>query len=59
MRKRVLLAMVVGGTLSVLAPAAYATATTLPPACVVVHGPSGATVQVGYAPNGPGACRQL
>ncbi|HEU5034407.1 MAG TPA: hypothetical protein VFT62_06575 [Mycobacteriales bacterium] len=35
------------------------TGSTVPPACVVVTGPNGATVQVGYAPNGPADCQQL
>lgn len=59
MKRRVLVAMVVGGALSVLGPAAHASALSLPPACVVVHGPSGATVQVGYAPSGPSDCQQF
>jgi len=28
-------------------------------ACVVVNGPAHFHLQVGYAPNGPGDCRQL
>jgi hypothetical protein len=65
MTRRVLLAVTaatVGGSLCLLIPGAGAkphAATTLPPACVVVNGPSGATIQIGYAPNGPSDCHQF
>ena len=36
-----------------------ATAPVIPPACIVVHGPSGLTIQVGYAPDGPATCHQV
>lgn len=29
------------------------------PTCVVVNGPNGATLQLGYAPDGPAGCRTL
>jgi hypothetical protein len=45
------------GTTAVLVPAAYAsTAATVPPICVATNLPGGATLQVGYAPNGPSNC---
>jgi hypothetical protein len=48
------------GALAIPAFAAPApSATTLPAACVVVNGPSGATLQIGYAPTGPSGCTQL
>jgi hypothetical protein len=61
MRRRLLVvALAVGGCLSVLAPlAGPAKAATVPPACVVVHGPNGLTIQVGYAPTGPSGCHQV
>jgi hypothetical protein len=30
-----------------------------PAACVVVNGPSGLHLQLGYAPNGPSDCRHI
>jgi hypothetical protein len=61
MKKRILAAALAGGAIGVLAPGIYASAhaATVPPECVVVHGPGGATVQVGYAPNGPSDCHQV
>ncbi|HEX4864243.1 MAG TPA: hypothetical protein VFV02_09235 [Acidimicrobiales bacterium] len=65
MRRRVLLAaaaMTAGAGIYLLAPVGHTSkhaATTLPPACVVVHGGNGLTIQIGYAPNGPGDCTQL
>jgi hypothetical protein len=61
-KRRVLLAVMVatsGAGLFLLVPGSGAkahAATTVPPACVVVNGPSGLTIQVGYAPDGPGDC---
>jgi hypothetical protein len=37
-------------------PALASPTSPIPPACVVAHGPSGADLQVGYAPNGPSDC---
>jgi hypothetical protein len=58
--------MIIGGCLvmaslgaAVPATVAVHAAGPVPPACVVVNGPSGATVQAGYAPNGPGDCTTL
>ena len=64
MKRRILLAataLTVGGGLYLLVPGADAKphAATIPPACVVVNGPNGLTVQVGYAPNGPSDCHQI
>jgi tripartite-type tricarboxylate transporter receptor subunit TctC len=60
MKKRVVIAVVVGGAMGTLVPASYASAQTqVPPECVVANGPGGATVQVGYAPNGPSDCHQI
>jgi hypothetical protein len=59
MKKRLFVAVLAGGTLLAMAPAAYASILPSSSACVVVNGPSGATVQVGYAPNGPQGCTQL
>jgi len=35
------------------------TSRSVPPACVVVNGPNGVSVQAGYAPNGPSDCTTL
>jgi hypothetical protein len=61
MKMRILAAVLAGGTMGVLVPgiSASAHAATVPPECVVVHGPNGASIQVGYAPNGPPSCRQV
>lgn len=62
MRARIVIGAVVLGS-TALAGVAFAAptrpATSVPPACVVVSGPSGATLQVGYAPNGPSDCTAL
>jgi len=63
MKKRILIACAfAGGTLSLAIPfAARATtqAASVPPACFVIAGPNGLTVQAGYAPTGPAGCQQL
>lgn len=60
MKRRVLFGMVAAaGGLSALALAPAAHATTVPPACVVVHGPNGLSLQVGYSPTGPAGCQQV
>jgi hypothetical protein len=58
--------MIIGG-LAVVATAsalpAWAAAASapgpVPSACVVINGPAGANVQVGYAPIGPDGCTTL
>lgn len=63
MRKRILLACAIaGGSLAVavpLAATAGSEAASIPAACVVIHGPNGATIQAGYAPTGPTGCTQV
>ena len=63
MSRRVVLALTACAAVGMAVPAAHAAAkphaTTLPPACVVVNGPSGAHLQIGYSPNGPADCTQL
>jgi hypothetical protein len=64
MKRRVLLAataLTVGGGLYLLTPGTSAKphAASNPPTCVVVNGPNGLTIQVGYAPTGPGDCQQF
>lgn len=62
MRKRVALVSAVVGGLTLVVPFAVHTsakAATVPAACVVVTGPNGAHLQVGYAPNGPADCTAL
>ena len=65
MKRRALLAMTaatVAGGLYLVTPGASTkphAATTVPAECVVVNGPNGLTIQVGYAPSGPAGCHQL
>ena len=65
MKHRVLLAVTaatVAAGLYLAMPGASAkphAATTVPAECVVVNGPNGLTIQVGYAPSGPAGCHQL
>jgi hypothetical protein len=65
MKRRVLVAVTaatIGAGLYLAMPGASAkphAATTVPAACVVVNGPNGLTIQVGYAPTGPAGCHQL
>ena len=62
MRKRIVLACLAGAAITIAAPlAASANAQTAPasPACVVVNGPNGLHLQIGYAPTGPDGCIQL
>ena len=46
----------IAATIAMLVPVAGNAA---PPACVVVNGPGGLHLQVGYSPNGPEDCRVL
>lgn len=60
MKKRVAIVAGVVGALSLVAPAAMFAGASASAAgsdpCVVIHGPNGLTIQVGYAPNGPTGC---
>lgn len=59
MRKKLALSLAaIAGALSLLVPAASSGA-PVRPACVVVDGPSGLHIQIGYAPNGPSDCQHL
>ena len=44
------------GAVAMLVPASSRAAT---PKCVVINGPHGLHIQVGYAPNGPQDCKVL
>ena len=60
MRVRTIFAGLVAlATLGLVAPTIASAAGPVPPACVVVNGPNGLTVQAGYAPNGPADCQTL
>ena len=62
MKKRVAIVSALVGAFMLLVPFAFHTpakAATLPPACVVVNGPNGLHLQVGFAPTGPAGCTQL
>jgi hypothetical protein len=55
-RKLALSLAAIAGAVAMLVPAASSAA---PKTCVVVNGPGGFHLQVGYAPTGPDGCRQL
>lgn len=61
MKKRIAIAVAAGAALLVTAGATtnLAQAQASSPACVVIHGPNGLHLQVGYAPTGPDACTQI
>lgn len=59
MRIRLIICGVTAAVAGATVPALAAPAPSAPPACVVVNGPSGAVLQVGYAPNGPADCTPL
>ena len=62
MRKRFVLACLAGTAIAIAAPlaaSANAQAPQASPACIVVNGPNGLHLQVGYAPTGPDGCTQL
>jgi hypothetical protein len=44
------------GAVAMLVPVSSRAAT---PTCLVINGPSGLHIQIGYAPHGPSDCRQL
>lgn len=59
MSRRLIVGLVALGAVGIAVPASYAAtaqSSPVPSACVVVNGPNGATVQVGYAPDGPAGC---
>jgi hypothetical protein len=57
MRTKIALSLAaVAGAVALLIPASSHAAQ---PACVVVNGPGGLHLQIGYAPTGPDGCRQL
>jgi hypothetical protein len=62
MRKKLaMLLAVIAGAIALMIPfgAGARPAANVRSACVVVNGPAHFHLQVGYAPNGPGDCRQL
>lgn len=62
MRMRLIICAAAVAVGAAAVPALAATSSpspTLPPACVVVNGPNGAHLQVGYAPGGPADCTTL
>ncbi|MFY9588529.1 MAG: hypothetical protein WAT66_13845 [Actinomycetota bacterium] len=59
MRKRVaLLGVAAAAAVALLVPVS-SSAQQAQPACVVVDGPGGLHLQIGYAPNGPDDCTHL
>jgi hypothetical protein len=57
MRKKLALMVVAAaGAIALLVPAS---SSAVQPACVVVDGPGGLHLQIGYAPNGPDDCTHL
>ena len=62
MKRRILVAaaaVATGAGLFLVGPGGHATKHAASDPCVVINGGNGLTVQVGYAPNGPGGCTQL
>lgn len=62
MKRRLVPALTIVAAVGVgvpLAQAASHPSATVPPACVVVNGPNGVHLQVGYSPHGPSDCTQL
>ena len=58
MKKKIAVAFAaVAGAVAMLIPASSNAA--VPAACLVVNGPSGLHLQVGYAPNGPSDCQHI
>jgi hypothetical protein len=56
MKKKLALALVVAaGAIAMLVP----TASSAADPCVVVDGPAGLHLQLGYSPNGPDGCTHL
>jgi len=56
MKKKLALMLTAGAaTVALLVPMTSHAA----PTCVVVNGPHGVHLQVGYSPNGPAGCKQL
>ncbi len=53
-RKMAVALATVAAALAMLAPATSHAAT---PTCIVVDGPSGFHLQIGYAPHGPSDCK--
>ncbi len=56
-KKLALMIVAAAGAIAMLVPAT--SSAQVQPACVVVNGPAGLHLQVGYAPNGPDDCTQL
>jgi len=59
--KKIVAVSALAAAFPLVIPAAAHAGTSLPtgPACVVVNGPNGLHVQVGYAPTGPKGCTPL
>ncbi len=58
MKKKIAVAVTaVAGAIAMLLPASSNAA--VPAGCLVVNGPSGIHIQVGYAPNGPSDCQHI
>jgi hypothetical protein len=57
MKKKIALGFAAAAaTVALLVPS---TGSSAPAACIVVNGPGGLHLQLGYAPNGPEDCRVL
>ena len=57
-KKLALIAVAAAGAIAMLVPVS-SSAQQAQPACVVVDGPGGLHLQIGYAPNGPDDCTHL
>jgi hypothetical protein len=58
-KKLALMLAATAGVLSLLVPMTSQAAPKARSACVIVNGPGGFHLQVGYAPNGPSGCKVL
>ena len=59
-KKKLSLGIAAGvAVLSMLVPMSSNAAPKLGPQCVVVNGPHGFHLQIGYSPTGPSGCRQV
>ena len=59
MKTRSKVGIAIAGAFASAALLVPATSHAATPTCIVIKGPSGLNIQIGYAPNGPASCRQL
>ena len=57
--KRKKLAVAVAGVAAAIATLAPTASHAAAPTCVIINGPHGFHLQIGYAPNGPASCKVI